>query len=81
MKIAKKILSIGNSKAITLPKEIAKKVSIGDLVLFEVKVREILSEGLTNYKCLACEHRFIGEKENAYCPACENENLEVIENE
>ena len=33
------------------------------------------------YKCLACEYRFESMNEIPYCPACENEFLEKIEEE
>lgn len=32
-----------------------------------------------NYKCLACEYRFSSTDLMPYCPACDNEMLEELE--
>jgi Zn finger protein HypA/HybF involved in hydrogenase expression len=81
MKTNKKILKIGGSKAITLPENIVKKVKIGDEVLFDIEIIDILHGKIRTYKCLACEHQFDGPVEDSYCPACGNENLKVIQDE
>lgn len=36
---------------------------------------------MKEWKCLACEYRFCSENDIPYCPACENEWLEEIEDE
>jgi len=36
---------------------------------------------MKEWKCLACEYRFCSENNIPYCPSCENEWLEEVEDE
>lgn len=74
----RKILKLGGSKAITLPQEIADSVYFGDKVIFEITIKEVLEEQIA-YRCKACQLEFVCERDNPYCPACDCEDLEEVE--
>ena len=79
MKTIRKILKIGNSKLISLPKEITQNLAIGDVVLFDINVKEILTNTERTYRCKKCGYDFSAGTEDVYCPACSNEDNETFE--
>jgi predicted Zn-ribbon and HTH transcriptional regulator len=83
MIIERSIINLGQSKGITLPKSISENLNPKDRVLLDIKILEILNRPgeIKEYRCKACNHVFSLEhmKDDIYCPACENENLEVID--
>ena len=77
MKIKRNILTIGGSKAITLPKSISGKLLNGDKAIFDIEVVEVLGKDRV-YRCNVCGCTFVNEPQYAYCPECESKDLEVI---
>ena len=72
-----RVRKIGDSLGITIQKEIIKflKIKPGD----DIKVIiENLTENILSYKCLVCNHHFDSDEAHPYCPACDNENIELI---
>ncbi len=80
MEIIKKIIKLGNSLSITLPKEINNKVIKGDICLFSIDLMKIIKREnkIIHYKCSACEHHFHNDDIEPYCPICNNESLIII---
>ncbi len=77
MKTQKKILRIGGSKAITLPRELSETFLDGDIAIFSIEVIENLGQP-RNHRCKACNHIFFTEPQEAYCPVCNCEELEIV---
>jgi len=79
MKKVFKILKVGNSKLITLPKELAIKVHIGDLVKFDLELLDILESdknNITLYRCKKCDYHVDKDiNDDNYCPACGEEGV------
>lgn len=76
-KFTQTIRLVGNSKMITIPKDIVKQLHIdeGDEVNIEIKN---LTKKIISYKCIACEHFFDMENDEPYCPIC-GEDTTLIE--
>jgi hypothetical protein len=82
MIITRNIIELGDSKAITLPKEISDDLKIKDKVVFDIKVVQNLSSdaNIKDYECLVCNYRFSVNPyvDEIYCPSCQNENADAI---
>ena len=77
MKISRKIIKIGNSNAITLPKEV--NVNAGDVVIFEIKILDVLNQNEEIlYKCLDCGKPSMSPNYDIFCKHCGKEDLEII---
>lgn len=77
MKQIKQIISLGNSSAVTISKNIMKTINlkVGDYV--EVDIEKIEIENLAQYECNLCSCVFtVEEGQEIECPSCENENKE-----
>lgn len=83
MIITRNIIELGNSKAITLPKEISENLKVGSTIVFDIKIIKNLSsdENINTYKCLACEYTFSRNPytEDISCPVCNNDNKDAFE--
>lgn len=80
MKILKKIIKLGDSKVITLPKIISEKLIPGQVYCFDIElVDEPIEKIAITYKCKVCQHSFSVEKgDDIYCTACGSEAVKRV---
>jgi len=72
-----KIREIGDSKWVSIPSEILKIMNLG--IGSKIKITIELPE-IKEFRCVKCSHRFdIEEGEEIYCPACDNEDIDYVE--
>jgi Zn finger protein HypA/HybF involved in hydrogenase expression len=81
MKLKLRLSKIGNGYYLYLPKAIkdALEMEEGEKVLVDIKQVIKTLENVRRFRCKACQHSFHMEADNAYCPACNGEDLEILE--
>jgi len=71
MRTIKSVIELGNSKAITLPLEISRKVKTGDKIVVDIRLVDLI-ENIVHYKCKRCQHEWDDRKDSEMvCPACD----------
>ncbi len=74
----------GPSIICTIPREIASNLHIqpGHRLLLDIYNTDDFVKNIENpiikYRCLGCQHQFCSTDEIAYCPACDNQKLEIV---